>query len=178
MARRQYVVTFTVDSAKFGDALADLRELGVENLAFDLLRSHMQPEHFAAPGAKPTRSAVVMKPRELPKPRGPIKSVHAGKRAKILNNGKSPPQTVADYVRSCGEVGADPRDIANHLKSQGYDHGKGPYAIAPSLVYSGVLKKDKSGPDGRTRYFIDRDYTPVRSNSVQISQTDAPGTTE
>lgn len=166
MAKRQYVVTFTVDSSKFGDALADLKILGVNNLAFDLLQAHVQPEHFSVPGNKPTRSAVVMKPRQLPAPsKGPQKAeglYNGSRRARILNNGKNASQTVVDYVRSCGEVGADPTDIATHLKGQGYDKGKGPHAIAPTLVYSGILTRNSSGPNGRTRYFINPDYTPKK----------------
>lgn len=160
MARRQYTVVFTCDSSKLGDALAELKFVGVENLGFDLLQSKEEPALLHAPGKKPTRSAVVMKPRDEPKK----KNASTGSRSVQLTNNKTASQTVVDFVRSCGDVGADPRDIAEHLKSLGYAKGKGPYAIAPTLAGQGRLKRVQgASKTGRSLYFIDETYIPKRA---------------
>lgn len=150
MARRQYTVVFTCDSSKLGDALAELKGIGVENLGFDLLQSRMVPPHLTEPGAKPTRSAVVMQPRALPSPkqRAPYGQ---GSKARVLSNGKNASQSVVDYVKSKKE-GATSREIRDYLVKLGFDSPKGVSTIAPGLTYQGRLTVDRSGPVGIYHY--------------------------
>jgi hypothetical protein len=146
MARRQYTVVFTCDSAKLGDALAELKMIGVENLGFDLLQANSNPIALAAPGAKPTRSAVVTT-------RGP-------KRPRTLPDGQRVSDTVVEFLSNVGR--AAPKTIARYLMEKGLAKGKGPYAIAPTLAKQGRLLRIV-GPEGAAVYEVNTNYVPKRT---------------